>query len=94
MRPRKPIPGEAVDRLGTLMNQAKSADVFKRIQCVWLRVALMLSVEQIAKATRLAPASVRCYHSRYMRRGEAALLGVGRGGLSRQGSSRGCNGSG
>lgn len=84
MRPRKPLPGEAVERLGTLLNQVKSAEVFRRVQCVWLRVALSLSAEQIARATGLAPASVRCYQSRYMRCGEAALLGVGRGGRRRE----------
>jgi len=62
------------------MDEAKNVGEFKRIQCVWLRAALDMPVEEIAKATGLAPASVRCYHSRYMKGGKNALLGPGRGG--------------
>ena len=80
MRPRKPFPEGAEKRLETLLQQAKNVAEYKRIQCVWLRATLDLSVEQICKATGLALASVRCFHSRYMKGGEAALLGSGRGG--------------
>ncbi len=80
MRPRKLFTEGAIERLSTLLQHAKTAAEFKRIQCVWLRAALSMSVEQISKATGLAIASVRCFHSRYLTRGEAALLGPGRGG--------------
>jgi len=80
MRPRKPFPIGAAQRLSRVMDEAKNVGEFKRIQCVWLRAALDMPVEEIAKATGLAPASVRCYHSRYMKGGKNALLGPGRGG--------------
>ena len=80
MRPRKPFAEGSVEQLGTLLQQAKSVAEFKRIQCVWLRAALNMPVDQISRATGLATTSVRCFHSRYMSRGEAALLGPGRGG--------------
>jgi len=80
MRPRKPFPAGAAQGLSELMGEAKHIGEFKRIQSVWLRAALDMPVEEIAKATGLAPASVRCYHSRYMKGGRDALLGPGRGG--------------
>ena len=84
MRPRKPFPPGAAERLNALMNRAKNVAEFKRVQSVWLRAALDMPVEQIAQATGLAPSSVRCYHSRYMKGGESVLLGPGRGGRRRQ----------
>ena len=84
MRPRKPFFPGAVKRLNTLMNSAKNVAEFKRLQSVWLRAALDMPLEQIAQATGLASASVRCYHSRYIKGGESVLLGPGRGGRRRQ----------
>ena len=84
MRPRKPFPPGAARRLTTLMNSAKSVAEFKRVQSVWLRAALDMPVGQIAQAAGLASNSVRCYQSRYLKRGESALLGPGRGGRRRQ----------
>jgi transposase len=80
MRPRTPFSQRAKGELQRLMQQAKNVSEFRRIQCVWLRAALDMSVEAIAEATGLAHASIRCYHSRYMKKGKAALLGPGRGG--------------
>jgi len=80
MRPRKPFAPRAAEGLSKLMQDAKSIGEFRRVQCVWLRAALDMPVEEIAKATGLAPASVRCYHSRYLKGGQAALRGPGRGG--------------
>jgi transposase len=80
MRPRKPFPLEAVENLNVLQKEAKSIAEFRRIQCVWLRAALNLPVEVIAQATGLSKATVRCYHSRYLSQGEAALRGPGKGG--------------
>lgn len=84
MRARKPFPSGAAERLSELMKQTNNIAQFKRVQCVWLRAALDMPIEQIAKATGLAASSVRCYHSRYMKRGESALLGAGRGGRRHQ----------
>ena len=80
MRPRKPFPPRAAERLSELMQAAKSVSEIRRVHCVWLRAALDMPIEEIAKATGLAPASVRCYHSRYLKGGQAALRGPGRGG--------------
>jgi len=66
------------------MNSAKNVAEFKRVQSVWLRAALDMPVGQIAQATGLASNSVRCYQSRYLKQGESALLGPGRGGRRRQ----------
>lgn len=84
MRPRKTFPDEWVEDLRRMLREAREVDEFKRIQCVWLRSALGLSVEQIAVATGLAPASVRCFHSRFIKQGPGVLRSVGRGGRRRQ----------
>jgi len=80
MRPRKPFPLDAAEQLRVLQKQAQNIAEFRRIQCVWLRVALNWPVEVIAQATGLSVATVRCYHSRYRHQGAAALTGPGKGG--------------
>lgn len=84
MRPRRSFPERSRQRLAALLEQAETVGEFKRIQCVWLRAGLDLSVAEIATAVGLSPASVRCFHSRYLKRGETALLGRRRGGRRRQ----------
>jgi transposase len=80
MRKRRSLPEGAVERLGVLLRTARTRSAFQRVQCVWLRATLGLSNEEIAIAEGWAPNTVRCLHSRYLRHGEAALVGVGRGG--------------
>lgn len=84
MRPRKPFPEGSAERLSSLLNQAQSVRELRRLQCVWLRVSLDLSVEEISQAVGLSPSSVRCYHSRYLKRGETVLLDRRCGGRRRQ----------
>ena len=84
MRPRKPMPNKTRDELRQLLDEARTVAEFKRIQCVWLRAALELPVEQIALALGLSPASIRCFHSRYLKHGAAALRSKSRGGRRRQ----------
>lgn len=80
MRSRTPFSPGAKQDLQRLMQEARNVSEFRRVQCVWLRAMLDMSVQAIAEATGLAQTSIRCYHSRYMQRGKAALLGPGRGG--------------
>jgi transposase len=80
MRPRTAFPAQAAEESRRLMREAKSVGAFRRAQCVWLRAALDMSIEGIAQATGLSVATIRCYHSRYLKRGAASLQGPGRGG--------------
>jgi transposase len=84
MPPRASLPDGAAEALAALMRQAKTKAEFQRAQCVWLRVALDLSDEEVATAVGWSPNTVRCLQSRFRRRGEAALIGVGRGGRRHQ----------
>jgi transposase len=84
MPPRAPLPDGAGETLAGRMRQAKTKAEFQRAQCVWLRVALDLSDDDIATAVGWSANTVRCLQSRFRRRGEAALIGVGRGGRRHQ----------
>lgn len=82
------FPEGAAEIVATLMQEAKTKASFQRAQCVWLRLRLGLSVDQIAVAVGWSPNTVRCLHSRFARRGKAALMGVGRGGRRRENLTR------
>jgi transposase len=84
MRPRKEFSGQSRDELRDLLAVARSVAEFKRVQAVWLRAVLDLSADQIALATGLSVASIRCYHSRYLKFGKVALVGKQRGGRRHQ----------
>lgn len=84
MRIPKPIPEKAVARLRAALKKAKTKGEYQRVQCLWLRASLGLSSEQVAQAIGWRPTSVRRLQSRYLREGERALEGVGRGGRRRQ----------
>jgi len=84
MRPRKVLSPANHEELRKLLPQARSVEEFRRIQCVWLRASLDLTLSQIALATGLSPVSIRCYHSRYLQHGSRALKVNGRGGRHRQ----------
>jgi len=83
MRPQRPISEQDRQRLGVLLRQAKSKAEFQRVQSVWLRAELGLDADQIARAIGWQSGSVRQLHSRYLRQGEAALAGPGKGGRRR-----------
>lgn len=83
MRRARPIPEEGKQRLSELLKEVKSKGEFQRVQCVWLRAALGLTAAQIALALGWRRGSVKQVHSRYLRHGEAALRGPGRGGRRR-----------
>lgn len=84
MPSRASLPENAADTAAALMRQAKSKAEFQRAQAIWLRVALHLSDSEVATATGLSANTVRCLRSRFRLRGEAALVGVGRGGRRRE----------
>ena len=84
MRPLPPFPKGAAERLAVLMKRAESKSAFQRIQCVWLRAPLGLSVTEIAPAVGWSPNTVRGLHSRFLRHGEVAFASVGRGGRRHQ----------
>jgi transposase len=84
MRPRKAFAEGAADRLEALMREAGTKAEFQRAQSLWLRAALEMPVTEIARAVLLAPNTVRVLHSRYLREGEEALAGPGRGGRRRE----------
>lgn len=84
MPARAVLPEDAGVTAAALMQAAKTKAEFQRAQAVWLRVSLGLSDEEIATAVGLSANTVRCLHSRFRLRGEAALNGVGRGGRRRE----------
>lgn len=84
MRPRRPLPEGADERLRSALKAAKSKAEFQRIQCVWLRCALNMNAQEVAKAIGWQPTSVRRLQAQYLREGDTALKRVGRGGRRHQ----------
>lgn len=84
MRTPKALSNEAVERLAKDLKRAKSKNEFQAVQCLWLRVSLGLSAEQVATAIGWHPSSVRKLQSRYLKEGDTALKRTGRGGRRRQ----------
>ena len=50
MRPAHPMPYRAVEELEGLLAAAKSRPQYQRVQCVWLRATLGLSLDEVARA--------------------------------------------
>jgi transposase len=84
MRPAFCLSFDAVPQLEALRQQADSKADYRRVLCLWLRAALGLSASEIATALGWCTGSVHNLHSRYLREGSSALVGVGRGGRRRQ----------
>lgn len=84
MRTPKALPNEAIERLAKDLKQAKTKAEFQAVQCLWLRVSLGLSADQVATAIGWHPSSVRKLQSLYLREGSKALKRTGRGGRRRQ----------
>jgi transposase len=82
-RPR-PIDEAAQARLAEMLKQARNKNDFQRVQCVWLRAALGLDPETIARALGWHPVHVRRVQAQYLREGEAVLPVAGRGGRRHQ----------
>lgn len=84
MRTPKPLSNEAIERLAKDLKRAKTKAEFQAVQCLWLRVSLGLSADQVATAIGWHPSSVRKLQSLYLREGDTALKRTGRGGRRRQ----------
>jgi transposase len=80
MKIRKPISPESKEEIFTMLKKSKTKANFQRIQCVWLRAELNLSLSDIAKAIGWNETHVKKIHSQYLRNGSKALTGIGRGG--------------
>jgi len=84
MRTYQPLPPGTKERILDLLKRAKTKADFQRVLCIWLRIALGLSPAQIAMAIGWSKEHVRHVHANYLRHGESALTGVGRGGRRHQ----------
>lgn len=80
MRPPRPITEQGIQEIQNTLQKTSSKADYQRVQCVWLRACLGLSVEQIALAIGWKSATVRQVHSIFLRKGAPALLGKKRGG--------------
>lgn len=78
------FPEDATEKLKKALLKARTKGEFQRAQCIWLRIALKLKAGQVAIALGWHVNSVRRLQSRYLREGEAALKGPGRGGRRRE----------
>lgn len=80
MRPQKPFPRQAAERLEELLAASGSDAEHHRIKCVYLRAKYGYGAERIAKETGLKLQTVRNIHSAYLKEGEVCLKLVGKGG--------------
>jgi transposase len=80
MRPQKPFPPETTDRMERLLKSTESLEEYRRIQSIYLRSRYGFCAEQIAEVVGLQLQTIRNLHSAYLREGEVALHGKGRGG--------------
>lgn len=81
MRPPKAFAPDTALRLKVLLKQARTIADQRRIQAVLMRALDASPPERIAAVTGLSVATVRVLHSRFLREGEACLVGrPGRGG--------------
>ena len=76
MRPPRPFPKGAKERLFGLLKNAKSKPEYQRVLCVWLRALLGLSAPQVAEAIGWHVSTVRQLQARYLRDGEAAPASI------------------
>ena len=84
MRPPKDFPANTAERMRVLLRRAKDVAEQRRIQAVLMRASDALPPAKIAELTGLSVHSVRVLHSRFLREGEACLIGrPGRGGRRR-----------
>jgi transposase len=74
------VPEGTTEKLREALKRAKTADELRRVQCVWMRVALGMNSRQICKAVGWSDAYVRVVQSDFLREGTAALQNRKRGG--------------
>jgi len=80
----KPFPDGSLARLKEAVKSARTKAQLQQAQCLWLRAALGLSALEVAAAIGWSESNVRRFQARYLRQGEAALAGPGRGGRRNQ----------
>ena len=80
----RPFPEGSAEELRAAFLGARTKGEFQRAQCLWLRVALKIKAQEVATALGWHVNPVRRFQARYLREGEAALKGPGRGGRRRQ----------
>lgn len=80
----KPFPDGSLARLKAAVTSARTKAQLQQAQCLWLRVAHGLSALEVAAAIGWSESNVRRFQARYLREGEAALAGPGRGGRRNQ----------
>ena len=80
MRPKRPITKEQKDSLRELLKKTKGKDDFRRVQCLWLRARFGMSSSEVSEAVCWHSGAVRRIQSSYFKRGETALIRIGRGG--------------
>ena len=78
------FPKDSPEKLRAALLKARTKGEFQRAQCLWLQVALKLKASEVATALGWHVNSVRRLQARYLREGEAALKGPGRGGRRRE----------
>jgi transposase len=81
---RRSFPEGSAEKLKAALLKARTKGQFQRAQCLWLRLALKMKAPAVAIALGWHVDSVRRLQARYLREGEAALKGPGRGGRRRQ----------
>ncbi|HEV2964532.1 MAG TPA: hypothetical protein VG649_22075 [Candidatus Angelobacter sp.] len=66
---------------------SKTKNEFRKVLCIWLKVALSMTANQIAIGVGLTPAAVRKTQSRFAKTGIQALVAKQRGGRKRENMS-------
>ena len=83
-RKQKAFPEGSFAKLKAAVKSARTKAQLQQAQCLWLRVAHGLSALEVAAAIGWSESNVRRFQARYLREGEAALAGPGRGGRRNQ----------
>ncbi len=83
MRPQKPISKEDKRTILHLLNHTRNTSDFKRIQCVWIRCEFGFDSTVTGKIVGFSPGSVRRIWSKYLKDGNAFLVGAKKGGRRR-----------
>ena len=73
-------PDDWAETLPPLLKSARTANDLRQVLCVWMRLALGMSKEQIAIATGWSASTIRQVQERFLREGVAAFQGPGKGG--------------
>jgi transposase len=84
MRLPSPLPPSAAKQLTQLLDQVVTKADYRRVLCVWLRVALGMPAAEIALALGWSLGTVHNLHSQYLHEGASTLVGCGRGGRRRE----------